>query len=260
MTAPTSQIEARLRRIQRELGVDADGVLGPETLTALERQLEIVPARRSMSLECSRSSVDQIVSFEVTSRAFYEKSLRSPMWPGGHSGVTIGIGYDLGMMSRAEIEADWTGEIPDADVAALLVAKGITGDSARPLVVRLKSISIPFETASSVFYKCTLPRYAQSTRSTYPGVHNLPPDAQGMLLSLVYNRGTKLTGPARVEMAAIKTLIAADVQDLEAIADQFERMVRLWPNLPGLQKRRRREAAIIRASKRAYDAEELIRI
>jgi GH24 family phage-related lysozyme (muramidase) len=260
MPTPISPTEARLRRIQTALGVDVDGVLGPETLTALETRLEIVAKPGTTRLECSASSLDEIVKFEVSSKAFYDKKLKSPVWPGGHSGVTIGIGYDIGVTSRAEITADWSGEIPDADLTALLVAQGTTGDAAKVLAGRLKAISIPFEVASQVFYKSTLPRYAQSTRATYPGVEKLPADAQGMLLSLVYNRGAKLTGPARAEMAAIKPLVAGGVKNLDAIADQFESMVRLWPDLPGLQKRRQREAELIRESDRTYEPDELIRI
>jgi hypothetical protein len=181
MPTPISPTEARLRRIQTALGVDVDGVLGPETLTALETRLEIVAKPGATRLECSAAG-------------------------------------------------------------------------------RLKAISIPFEVASQVFYKSTLPRYASSTRATYPGVEKLPADAQGMLLSLVYNRGAKLTGPARAEMAAIKPLVAGGVKNLDAIADQFESMVRLWPDLPGLRKRREREAELIRESDRTYGADELIRI
>ena len=260
MPPATSSTEARFRRIQTALGVDVDGVLGPQTLTALEERLGIVAKPGAFSLECSASSLDEIVKFEVSSREFYNRKLQSPTWPGGHSGVTIGIGYDIGVTSRAETKADWSGEIPDADLTALLVAQGTTGEPAKILAMRLKAIRIPFETASSVFYKSTLPRYAKSTRLIYPGVQNLPADAQGMLLSLIYNRGTKLTGPTRTEMAAIKALVAEGKTALDAIADQVESMVRLWPDLPGLQKRRRREAALIRKSDREYRPEELIRV
>jgi hypothetical protein len=260
MPATAYSTEARLRRIQNALGVEVDGVLGPETLTALEKRLGIMPEPTATSLECSASSLDELVRFEVTSRDFYNKKLQSPTWPGGHSGVTIGIGYDIGMTSRAEIEADWTGEIADADLSALLVAQGTTGEPAKRLAARLKAIKIPYETASAVFYRSTLPRFAKSTRETYPGVEELPADAQGMLLSLIYNRGTKLYGPTRTEMAAIKPLVAGGKINLDALADQFEAMVRLWPDLPGLKKRRRREAAVIRASDRAYSPDELIRI
>src|SRR5262245_36796525 len=177
MPAPATSIEARLRRIQSALGVEVDGVLGPETLTALEKRLDIVAKPRATNLECSASSLDEIVKFEVTSREVYKKKFQSPTWPGGHSGVTIGIGYDIGTTSRAEIEADWTGEIPDADLAALLVAQGRTGEPAKILAARLKAIKIPYETASSVFYKTTLPRFAKLTRDTYPGAQELPADA-----------------------------------------------------------------------------------
>jgi hypothetical protein len=78
-------IDRRLARLQRALGVTADGILGPETMTALEarilsqRQLARVP----FSLEVSRAGLDLLVAFEVTSRAYYEKKLRRPMWLDG---------------------------------------------------------------------------------------------------------------------------------------------------------------------------------
>lgn len=260
MPEPTPLTETRIRRIQSALGVKPDGIIGPETLTALETRLKIAATPSTSSLVCSTSSLDEIVKFEVTSRAVYEKNLQRPTWPGGQSGVTIGIGYDTGVTPRDQIIADWSGEIPDADLTALLVAQGTTGEPAKILATRLKAITIPFDVASAVFYKHTLPRFAKATRATYPKVQALPADAQGMLLSLIYNRGTKLTGPTRTEMATIQTLVPGGVSHLDAIAEQFELMVRLWPDLPGLQKRRRREAAIIRASDRNYSPDELIRI
>jgi hypothetical protein len=260
MTTSTNHVEARLRRIQGTLGVHPDGVLGPETLTALETLLEMTPQEGGTHLECSGSSLDQIVNFEVSSKAFYDKNLQSPTWPGGHSGVTIGVGYDIGVTSRAQIEEDWRGEIRDSDLTALMVAQGTTGPAAKVLATRLRAVRIPFDLASSVFYRKTLPRYAKSTRDRYPEVEALPADAQGMLLSLIYNRGTKLTGSTRTEMAAIKSLVAGGPNNLGAIADQFEQMVRLWPDCAGLQKRRRREAAIIRNSQHPYSPDDLVRI
>jgi hypothetical protein len=256
----TDQIEARIRRVQAALGVDPDGVVGPETLSALEARLQITVRAADASLECSRTSLEEIVTFEVSSKAHYEKKLRRPTWPGGESGVTIGVGYDLGVTSRAQIQADWEGEIADADLVALLVAQGITGQPARKLAHGLNGVSIPFDVAAGVFYRKTLPRYARSTRTTYPGVEKLPPDAQGMLLSLIYNRGTKLTGPTRTEMAALRPLIKEGTESLDAMAAQFESMERLWPTLPGLRRRRRREAEILRAADRTYSPDELVRL
>jgi hypothetical protein len=100
------------------------------------------------------------------------------------------------------------------------------------------------------------------TRDTYPGTQSLPADAQGMLLSLIYNRGTKLTGPARTEMAEIVPLVKGGDENLGAIADRFESMVRLWPeaNLKGLRDRRMREAQRIRAADHQYDAGDIVRV
>jgi hypothetical protein len=251
----------RLRRIQVELGVEPDSVLGPETLTAIEARLGMPQRAKDASLECSRLSLDAIVEFEVTSAAAYEKKYRRPIWPGGGSGVTIGIGYDLGVTAKADIESDWRGHVSDVELASLLAVQGVAGLQAKTLAQGIAQVEIPFDVAQAVFYQATLPRFARTTRKTYPGVQNLPGDAQGMLLSLVYNRGASLEGPRRTEMAAIKALIRAAADDcLDLVADQVEAMRRLWPDVPGLRTRRTREAALIRNADRAYLPGELVRI
>lgn len=257
---PITPIQSRIRRIQQALGLHADGILGPETLTALEQRLGIVPPAASFSLEVSESSLSLLVQFEVSSRAHYERKLTRPTWPGEASGVTIGIGYDLGMTPKSQIASDWQGELSDMDVARLSTAHGITGPAAATLARSLRDIQIPFATAERVFYRCTLPRFAKLTRSTFPGAQSLPADAQGMLLSLIYNRGPSVAGSRRREMLEIRKLVAAARPDLDAIAGQFEAMTRLWPDSPGLQQRRRREAAVLRAADRAYDVSEIVRL
>ena len=42
-------------------------------------------------------------------------------WPGGESGVTIGIGYDLGQASRSKISADWS-SLVDPDMIMVKAA------------------------------------------------------------------------------------------------------------------------------------------
>jgi hypothetical protein len=255
-------MDRRLARLQKALGVTADGILGPETLTALEAR--ILPKKQfdstPFSLEVSRLGLDLLVRFEVSSKAFYEKFLRHPVWPGGESGITIGIGYDIGVTSRKQIEHDWRGSIADAAVDRLLAAQGIRGLSARKLARALSDLDVPLDVAQVVFYRGTVPLFAARTLATYPRVDELPADAQAMLLSLVYNRGTSLSGPRRRHMAALKPLIAEGVANLGAIAEQFDLMTELWPDLPGLGARRRKEAAVIRESDRSYDEDELIRV
>src|SRR5688572_23553248 len=201
------QLTSRLRRIQQALGVQADGVLGPETLTALEARLEIGPGKRSVSLACSRTSLDLILRFEVGSRSRYEKEFQRPVWPGASSGVTIGIGYDLGVASKAAISSDWEAYLHEPELAALLAVQGVCGPAAKKLAQSVSRIVIPLEAAEQVFYLRTLPAFAALTRRTFPGVDKLPPDAQGMMLSLVYNRGCDLRGHRRSEMAQLAALL-----------------------------------------------------
>lgn len=253
-------VRSRLRRIQQALGVYPDGMLGAETLSALENRLEISPPVRSVNLEASSRSLLMIVEFEVTSAAVYEKRFRHPVWPGESSGVTIGIGYDVGVTSKTQIAQDWRGRIADVSLARLLTAQGITGSSAQQLAASLADMDIAFDAAEKVFYQTTLPRFAKLTRTTYPGVHQLPADAQGALLSLIYNRGPALNGARRKEMAAIKPLVAGGVANLQAIAEQVRSMARLWPNSPGLSRRRSREAALISKAERSYSEDEVIRL
>jgi hypothetical protein len=260
MPAPAAPLTSRLRRIQQALGVEADGVLGPETLTALEARLDIRASTRAVSLECSRTSLDLILRFEVGSRARYEREFQRPVWPGASSGVTIGIGYDLGLAGKKEIVADWEAYLSEAELAALLAVQGVCGLPAKQLASGVRHVLIPLAAAEEVFYTRTLPAFAALTRSAFPGVDQLPPDAQGMLLSLVYNRGAGLKGPRRREMAGIAALLRGSGPKLEDIARQLESMKRLWPDYQGLRDRRQREADVIRAADRSYTREEIVRV
>jgi GH24 family phage-related lysozyme (muramidase) len=94
----------------------------------------------------------------------------------------------------------------------------------------------------------------------YPGVEELPADAQAALLSLVFNRGTRKSGSTRREMKALEALVAN--ADLDGIAAEILKMKRLWEGkgLDGLLRRREHEAALVKDSKRDYDPEELVQI
>jgi hypothetical protein len=103
---------ARIKRIQSYLGVPDDGVIGPTTLTALENRLfdrqTQSAAVTSVSLTVSRKGLQQIVQHEISSAFYYRKFLSHPTWSGGSSGITIGIGYDLGYNSGRQIRPGFT--------------------------------------------------------------------------------------------------------------------------------------------------------
>jgi hypothetical protein len=49
----------------------------------------------------SQKAIDLIVFYEVNDEPTYTRRYTAPTWPGGASGVTIGIGYDIGYVTKA---------------------------------------------------------------------------------------------------------------------------------------------------------------
>jgi hypothetical protein len=275
----SSQTVERIKKLQKKIGLDDDGVIGPVTLSRLEAIVDeylalkksqgkpekvetpsAPPAATDFSMIVSKRSLDKIVEYEISSEAIYVKKFQKPCYPGGDSGVTIGVGYDLGYNTKTTIDSDWRGKISDADLDLLKTASGVKGAAAGTLCASLKSVNVPLAAAREVFFVRTLPRYAKDTRSIYPGVEKLPADAQGALLSLVFNRGSSLAGDRRKEMKEIVALVAAG--DLNGIAAQISAMKRLWDKnkLPGLHTRRDDEAKLVKNARPTYLPEELVKV
>jgi GH24 family phage-related lysozyme (muramidase) len=197
----------------------------------------------------SKKATDLIIQHEVGGRAYYEKKLQAPIWAGGESGVTIGMGYDLGFNSEKQFMADWSGAINLNFINALRPTIGIKGPQAKAMLKgEILNVRIPYNTAYEVFVKSSLPRYYAMTKKIYPNMDLLNDDTKGALVSVVYNRGNRLEGDSRAEMRAIVDLIAT--QDYEGIAEQIEKSKRLWEGkgLDGLVTRRESEADLVRDS------------
>lgn len=176
----------------------------------------------------------------------------TPDWPGGASGITYGYGYDLGYNNQDQIRRDWESYVNGNVLAFMLQCSGINGLQAKKLITPVtKTLRISQSAADSVFGLRTLPRYEKLALETYPGLEALPPDAQGAIVSLVFNRGTsfgvqgKSSWDSRKEMRELAPLIEAG--DLEDIAAKIKEMARLWEGkgLDGLIKRRIAEAGLI---------------
>ena len=242
-TALTTHIKA----IQRALNIGDDGIVGPVTLSRIEAliqpKLPLIPIGASMII--SFKSLDLIVNAEVTSKEVYTQKYQSPIWPGGDSGVTVGIGFDCGYCSKQELADAWGATLSPAQLSLLQSTCGKKGVGCKDLIPGLKSIKIGYDTAVKIFYQHTLPACARDVKRTYPGIEKLPPDTQGAILSLIYNRGPLINDTdRRKEMKALKTIIAAG--DLNDIAAQLRSMKRLWDpkKQKGLITRRENEALL----------------
>ncbi len=186
--------------------------------------------------------VDFIVGQETGGQAYYQKVACHPVWPGGASGVTIGVGYDLGQNTAAAFQAAWGGALDAATLARLATVCGLSGPAAEARVAALQDIVIPFATATQVFQASTLPKYEAMTLEAFPGLSGLHPLCVGAMVSLVYNRGPGLVGDSRTEMRTIHDLIQAGTP--QGVPDQFRAMKRLWPGAPSLCARRDAEATM----------------
>lgn len=169
-------------------------------------------------------------------------------FPGGPSGVTIGIGYDLGFVTAAQLASDWGAFLAPGEIARLQKVVGLTGDKAKAQCAQFADIHIKREDALAVFRNKTIPKEQRLTEQTFPGVDQLPLDAQGALVSLIYNRGAKMDGDSRREMRAIRDAVPR--KDLKEIAAQLRSMKRLWigKHLDGLIKRREAEAQLVESA------------
>ena len=169
-------------------------------------------------------------------------------WPGGGSGITLGIGYDIGFVTPEQLEEDWSPFLSSDQIDRLKTAIGRTGGSAKERAPQFRDITVTREQAVEVFKTRTLPLHSKRTEDAFPGVDKLPPDAQGALVSLVFNRGPSMAGPRRAEMRAVRDAVAKG--DLQEIANQIRAMKRIWvgQGLDGLLKRRDAEADLVESS------------
>lgn len=181
-------------------------------------------------------------------------------WPGGASGVTIGRGYDLGYHTAAELLADWGPYLPQPLMERLRRCLGVKGLPAKALAAKLQDVHIPADLADRVFVSVDVPRWINRTSAAFaPGYELLPDDAQGALVSLVFNRGDSMgkagstSFESRREMRQIRDVLAAlrpgesIAIALAKVAAAIRSMKRLWigQHMDGLIRRREAEAKLI---------------
>ncbi len=211
--------------------------------------------------EFSEKGWQLVLEFEVGGgKAYYEKGLKRINWPGYQSGPTGGIGYDFGHTSAFQIRKDWSPYLDSKTVERLAAASAKTGQAGKAFTAGLRDIEIPWEAAQAVYRQSTIPRFWQLTNRTWPGSSELQADGQWPILSLIFNRGSSLTGERRREMKAIKPLVPR--QDYDGMATQVYSMKRLWRGTDierGMVRRRDAEAALLLSCERGKPLSQVIR-
>lgn len=207
------------------------------------------PRLKDTHRQISHGAQDLIIAFEVTDARTYVQRYRKPTWPKGDSGVTIGIGYDLGYIKLDWLKEDWSDFLSPQVIQTLGAACGLRGADAGDYCRRNGDVLVPWDVANAQFSRILLPRFVAETLINLPQAACLNPGCLGALVSLVYNRGASFTkaGPRYLEMREIRT--AALQSDWQAVPDLIEGMARLWadnPAMRGLVLRRKAEAAEFR--------------
>lgn len=245
-------VQRILNTINNDKGLVVDGKDGRYTWLAIQefvsRYYKEVPKEEIITdiYNISDKALALILKFEVGGgERYYKRVLQHPTYPGGASGVTIGIGYDIGYSTRVSFSNDWKGRIPDSEFNRLAAHIGKKSNSAKNAIWGVKDVLIPWESAMSVFEEKTIPKYVDLTLKAWPGSENLHPDAFGALVSIVFNRGSSTRGSRRSEMYNIKSLVKS--KDYHGIADEIRSMKRLWvgKGLDGLLTRRDAEADLV---------------
>jgi GH24 family phage-related lysozyme (muramidase) len=193
--ADLAQKEARLKDITEKL-TRAEGAA---------RALSIA----AKPLQFSAKALDLIVEFE---------GIQQPSdWYNYPGGITIGLGYELGLSRKEDFESDWKPHLPPEKIARLAEAIGLTGTRAADLAPNYRDIKISREAAVEVFERVTLPRYQAQAAKLFPGYEKLPLDAKGALVSLIYN-----VGPSKVETTDTRAKVAAG--DLKGLGTEIRKM------------------------------------
>lgn len=186
-----------------------------------------------------------VIEFETGGKNYYEKFLKSLTWPKGESGITMGIGADLGYMSKEEFEQYFSHYFTPPENELIKSVIGLKGIAAKNSLPKVSHIQLSWENASDAFVKWTLPKFWKLANGIWPGLDQLNEQAQIALVSLVFNRGSSVNGATRTEMKAIGPLVAS--KNYKEIANQIRSMKRLWigKNLDGLLARREKEAGMV---------------
>lgn len=206
-----------------------------------QSSVPVMPTIRS-----SQDAIDLIVTEEDSGQAYYARHYTHFEWPEGASGPTVGIGYDCGYSTAAQIKTDWTGFVSDQTVAALMRSAGLQGQVAHAWVQHNgQSVTITWDQAIAQFKAHELPKWEAKLIHDLPNTDQLSGDSFGALTSIIFNRGDggfTLPGSRFMEMRAIKDHMVA--KQFGKIPAEILSMRRLWPRGGDLWNRRGHEATL----------------
>lgn len=199
---------------------------------------------KQLDSKLSKEGIQLILDYEVGGgESYYNRYLKFPTVPPGASGITVGIGVDLQFYSKDNIIRMWY-KLKQEEAYYLSLASGLNHRQSKVYLPKVKDILINWHLATEVFNNETIPQYYALALRTFPGLDELCPNAQSAATSIIFNRGSSLSGPNRLEMRELRNAIKE--KNYQEMANATRRMKRLWEgkNMEGLLKRRDSEAKL----------------
>lgn len=213
------------------------------------------------ALPISDRAKDLIIYYEAGGKSYYESRLRKPTvpaWRTTASGVTIGLGFDLGHNSRTQISRALSGVLSSSDIRALQSVSGMKGRNAYYNgLPKVRHVRVTWNQAVQIFERDSLPRFTKLTAQAFKiDADRLHPHENGALTSLVFNRGSSMSQKSsRREMRSIRYDIGRGYAGY--VPGHIRSMKRLWSptKLRGLHLRRDAEAKLFSLGSRARVAQ-----
>ncbi|NUP05371.1 MAG: hypothetical protein HOW73_04850 [Polyangiaceae bacterium] len=187
-----------------------------------------------------------------------------PHWPGGKSGLTIGMGYDLRYQSGTKLRKDFGNVLTPAEIAKLdaytpqINAKGKQvppqKKASKAAVTATADVEVRYKDAVKVFEDTVLPRYQEEAYNTFPGLKDMDPYTQAAVVSMVYNRGSSIPKKTKKKKQPLRRTHFLEIKeavvkkDILAIAATLRKMKAEHTKKStkaGLRRRRESEAKMI---------------
>lgn len=131
------------------------------------------PNLKPSTLRISARAISLIVACEVGSQAHYMAALEHPIWPGQQSGITIGIGYDLGQVTEDQFVDEWHEYVHPFVIDVLSPVTKFQGTDARDRLPSVQMVGIKWGDAYKQFIETTLPLFVAETEKFCPHVADL---------------------------------------------------------------------------------------
>ncbi len=243
-----------VRKLQRLLNVHEDGMFGPDTETGVlcfqkDNHLDadgLVGSRTWEKLESKETSSPLELKYfhgDLNWVHAQEGHAGKVYWPGGHSGVTLDPGVDLGHIDASLFDDAYKSLLSPEAINACRCVLGLKGEAAKAAMHNLSSafssVQISRQIAAGIFPFIADP-YWRKISKRYPPLtqDQCPGEVQTALLSIAFNRGA-----SNPKLSVMDNAILS--KNWIMLADVIGNMQQDH-KLKGIRLRRQQEAQLIR--------------